>query len=515
MSQDFLRIESYRKGVFYSTTFNALAKSIGFVNNLAVAFYFGAQANTDVYFYSLATILAVTGFLTNLNSAVLIPESMRLRIQRGAEESMSFVNLFLLAYCCVGIAIGGVVMADPVGLYTVFSRFDSTILRSNLIILQFSAPLFFLVLITSFLNDVLTSLKFFTVPMIAGAMNSAICLVSIVSLQGSLGTTSIVIGMTCGYASQMLLQLILMKWLLGWSFKTKLPGLSRRLAKNIMFAQTGNFATILSGYVPMFLFSGFSSGVIAALNYGQKVVDVPTALFTVQLSAVVGIKLNEHFAKGETDSFSHAFTRTGRIMMLFLVPLSVTIFLFSDDVVTILFRRGAFDKSAVALTSIFLRYLILLLPLYAINTLVARVFMASQKIKEAFRYQVFMNVLLICGVVLGVRQYGVLGYPIALLSIYSLNVFFLQYLLRRYFPSLPYRQVSVPLLIFAVVSGILGYFALQIREMLGDIGIVTQLALMAATYLCCFSLGIRFLLPREYLGQIRALLGKGVEGRVS
>jgi len=87
------KTESYRKGIIYSVFFNFIARGIAFLNALAIAFYFGNNNTTDLYFYILSFVTIVTGFINGMDTFVLIPESMRLRHQESETASMQFLKL--------------------------------------------------------------------------------------------------------------------------------------------------------------------------------------------------------------------------------------------------------------------------------------------------------------------------------------------------------------------------------------------------------------------------------------
>ena len=43
--------ETYKKGAIHSSFFSVLAKGVAFMQHLLIAYYFGANTGTDLYFY--------------------------------------------------------------------------------------------------------------------------------------------------------------------------------------------------------------------------------------------------------------------------------------------------------------------------------------------------------------------------------------------------------------------------------------------------------------------------------
>ena len=105
---NFLRLikaESYTKGMALSVFFNIISKGILFLLTIIIARSFGSDIKTDIYFFVFATMILFSSFINNIDTAVLIPESMRLREKEGDEKAATFLNYFLLIYLVIGILL--------------------------------------------------------------------------------------------------------------------------------------------------------------------------------------------------------------------------------------------------------------------------------------------------------------------------------------------------------------------------------------------------------------------------
>jgi putative peptidoglycan lipid II flippase len=232
-----------------------------------------------------------------------------------------------------------------------------------------------------------------------------------------------------------------MKKRLNWKYVGGFPKIESRIWKNVGFAQAGNITTLLYSYAPLYLFSGIGVGTLTALNFAQQIAGIPTNLITNQVSAVAGIKFNELYAAKEEPEMNHIYLTTTNFLQFVLMPLSVLLFLHADQVVTVLFKRGAFGRDSVRQSALFLKYLGLLLPMLAINTMGARMLMAAHRIKESFWFQVIINLTLVVLIFVGVRQFQVMGYLMAMLLIYFLSTLFHYYLFLSLLPFVQYAAV--------------------------------------------------------------------------
>ena len=66
---------SYKKGAALAVGATFVWKTISFANALLLALYFGADRQTDVYFYLIMLLGFGVTFLQRLNQTVLIPEA--------------------------------------------------------------------------------------------------------------------------------------------------------------------------------------------------------------------------------------------------------------------------------------------------------------------------------------------------------------------------------------------------------------------------------------------------------
>jgi len=437
----FKKIESYSRGIFFSTFFNVIAKSIGFINSIFIAFFFGTQAQTDVYFYAIAAVWLVASFFVGFSTSVLIPESIRLREQRSARESQAFLNFFLYFFAITAAAITAMFYSAPVRIFTLCSSFDSTVLLANKQMLLVSIPLIALMMLSTYLLDILTSYKYFTQPMIASMINSLFSIVFMLLFHGRLHVLSIMYGILAGYALNVGLLLALLKSRLAWNFTPRFVRLPRKVVADILFSQAGNFTSFLAYYFPLYLLSGLGAGTIAALNFGKQISEMPNQFISTQFSSVAGVKYAELYARDDFCGLDATLSRTVNFLVFILVPVTCLAILFDREIVTVLFKRGRFDDASVAASSMFLRYCILSLPFIGIDTIIARCIMACRKIKQAFAYQIALNAVFLAALPFLIRAFGGVGYPLAVLLKFGAGFFLMHVLLKMFIPFVRYGSI--------------------------------------------------------------------------
>ena len=487
-----LRVESYKRGIVLSAGFNILNKGAVFLNGLLVAYFFGASQFTDFFFYIYNSVAILGVFFTSMNSSVLIPESMRIRNQEGNDKAIAFLNFFIWLYGALMAVVLLAVLFDPVSFFLSVSNFDAGQIQSSRILLYLSLPLFVLIPLINLLVDILASYKFFAIPMIVGLINGTVSIIFIILFHSGAGIQSVFYGLIVAYFLNFLLLVFLMKKKLGWRFSLKKTMIGKRIWNNLGFAQLGNVMSALSLYAPIYILSGFSAGIITSLSFAQQLSALPATLIIYQFSAVIGIKFNELYSQKKFTEISTSFVTTANFLIFIMLPVSVVCFMFPREIMTIVLKRGKFDEAGIEHASLFFKYLALALPLTAINTLFARLFMASHKIKEAFWYQVLLNGSLICSIYLSIQHFGVLGYPFSILSIYSLNVLFCYFLEKRFFNMIGYYKILKKFALLILINIALGAIVFAAVRSL-DVANEWLILMIAVALYGCLLLGANYL----------------------
>jgi len=457
-----IRTESYKKGMLLSVFFNFVAKGILFLLTIFIAKFFGGDIKTDIYFFIYGTMVLLSGLINTIDTVVLIPESMRLREKQGPEVAAAFLNFFFRIYIMAGLVFVVVVYFLAVPIFDFFSRFSETDILQFKNYFLFGSAYFFFMVLTNYINNILTSLKFFTIPMIISGINSCIVIGGIFLLHQRFDVLSIFIAGVAAYTINLIFLLLVMKKVDGWKFFSKSATINKTVWGNISFAGLGQLATLASSFFPLFLLSGFGKGVISAMNYGKNIADIPNTLITSQLTNVSGIQLNEQAARHDMAGMDESFVNTGKLLLFILIPVGCFLFIFSEPIVRLFYLRGNFTGQDVIASGRFLQLLSVTIFSIGINSLVSRIFIATQAVKKAFLYQLVLNGLLIAATWLFTKYYGAYGYPYAIILMNCVNFIGMYFICKKIASQINYalllKYTGLLLLINGAISTGL-YFA--------------------------------------------------------
>ena len=167
--------------------------------------------------------------------------------------------------------------------------------------------------------------------MIISSFKSCIAIVCIFLLKADYDVLSVFLGGLISYAVNLVIQLYVLKKIAGWNFSIRSSGIQKKVWSNVVYAELGQIATVASSMFPLYLLSGFGSGIISVMNYGKNIADIPNTLVTSQFANVSGIKLNEQVAQQDYEGMNNTFLRTSKLMVFILVPMGFYLFVFAES----------------------------------------------------------------------------------------------------------------------------------------------------------------------------------------
>jgi putative peptidoglycan lipid II flippase len=407
-------------------------------------------------------MILLSGLINYIDTAVLIPESIRIREKEGDAAARGFLNFFLAIYAMIGVLFVLLMMFFGTSFFNTiskFSIFDIERYESYFLIGSFY---FFFQVLSSFLSSILNSLKIFSLPIVLSSINTCIAIVGIFLLHRDYDVLSILIGGVAGWCSNFLLLVIILKKN-GWKFLHFRTTVRRPVWSNVIIAESGQTVLTASSFIPLYLLSGLGSGIISAMNYGKNIADIPGTLLTSQTANITGIKFNEQLAQNDQLSVSSTFSRITRLLIFITVPVACFMFIFAEHIVRLFYDHGDFKSGDIVTSVRFLQLFSIVIFTIAVNAIVSRLFIAAQAIRQGIGYSVFMNLLQIIAIWTFVKYFGAYGYPYAVILINFLNFFMLYFILKKYFPYIRYGKLlnfCIPVFVINVIFSAGLYFTM-------------------------------------------------------
>lgn len=406
---------------FVVAIITAMAKLLFFTKELAVAWRFGTSDLLDAFLIAYVVPSFIINLISGAFSGALVPVYIHVRELDGSSKAnelyasiMSISAIFLLI--CTGLMI----LFVPGYLHILASGFDDAKLKLTQNLLYFVSPIIVLSGITTLRTAVLNAGEKFAIPALIPGVTPILTILFIWFAGDIWNIYSMVLGMITG---QMLEALLLGFFLkkrgvvksFGWhGFNENL----QQVIRQFIPMTAGAFLTGSSILVDQAMAASLSSGSVAILNYGNKVISFPLQIAATAISTAVLPYFSTMLARQDWLGAYRTLRHSLRLILLVTIPLTVLLIIFSKPLVGLLLLRGAFTAANVDIVANVQALGALQIPFYLGGILVVRM-LSAMRANHLIVWISFINVIInIVGDYILMNLYGVAGISLSTSIVY-------------------------------------------------------------------------------------------------
>lgn len=390
-----------------------LVKALGFFKQMVIAGIFGANAETDLINLSYGFIGDIQYLLVQVMLTAVVSVYIHVK-EENQDEAGRFASDTLCAGTIVATAISATVFMLSPWISKLLAPSYSQELSSQLggYIRLFSPILIPLVWMAVF-HALLNSNKRFIPGQLEGLYQSVILVIVIILGAPYLGVDSLVIGYWL-YAT-------FSAGLLGYQARTYLGKGSRNPFRNpqvrSLLAMVGPLfigygAVYINQMVDKILVSGLADGTVTAMSYAATLSNLVGTLIC-SLCSVLYAHVTEYISQEKEQAVAQLTERAILVLVILLLPVTVIAVSRAEDLVLLIYGRGAFDAEAAAMTAqALMGYSLSFIPL-ALREVYSRVQYGYQDSKHPAVNSV---IGIACNVTLSIllcRKFGVFGVTLA------------------------------------------------------------------------------------------------------
>lgn len=473
-------------------------RMLGYAEKIILAYYFGTGYAVDVYSIILTVILSVFLFCREIIEPAFLPRFLRAvteQDRKGAWGLLSTVGRL--------IGIGTLVLSLVVCLYpskTVHLLAPGlSVAKSALAakMIRFAFPACIFLSLSALMSVALNALKKFVWPAGAELVFKFIIVVMLVVLGRHLGIYAMIWSILVAAVVKLVFQTVALLKAYPYYKAQVQPAilkdtwkLSWPLLIGVSFAQTGSLVDNLFA-------SYLQEGSIAALSYAKKVVELPVLVFPYILSTVLFPYFSELANGSKKEQLNKLFSKHLTTILVIFLPLSGFFFVFSQEIVGLFFKRGAFNDYSTALTGGAVAIYAIGMIFFAIETILVVFYFSHEDTRTPVFTGIVCVMLNMCLTWFLIGKIGYLGIALALVLSKGIKVLFLLFMLKNKM-AINYTSVGLHLykLIFATGVAVTGLIA--VRQMMPSYSghslikqasyLIAGVLLGSATYIISLSL---------------------------
>lgn len=408
-----------KKSVFFSafsvTAMALFFKFIAFIKQAVIAYYFGANLETDAYFVAYGFINGITEIIVKSISFSIISIYATIVVNKGKDHANKTISGILELLTPLFIIITAVLcMFSPVIARVLAPTYDNDKVSLIASFIYSLSPIMLLCMLELIFGSIMDANKDFYISRLQSFIYSITIIILCITTSKILGVKTLILGQ---YISSIVFSIILI--------------IAVRKYYKFSFTSIKNMPeikTIFITAIPLFIGSGvvqlnqivdksiatsLSEGSASALAYSQTLVQFVTNILVVNIGNVLFSHFSDYVANNKMEELSTTLSKAINIIICLLIPISIITAFYSKEIVSIVFLRGNFDKKALYLTSTVLIGYAISFTFIGIRDLIIK---SLYSLKNTIYPMIASIVSIICNIALSIylsRKIGIIGISIA------------------------------------------------------------------------------------------------------
>ncbi|WP_281863062.1 murein biosynthesis integral membrane protein MurJ [Planomicrobium okeanokoites] len=466
-----------------------MVKITGLIKEIVFSYYYGASNITDAYIISL-TIPAVIFALIGAGIATgYIPLYNKIDSEKGKDAANEFTNnvLNFVMLLCTVIVVVVFIFTKPL-IFLFASGFQGETLEMAILFTRISIVSVYFTGIIYIIDANLQVKDAYKIPQLAVIPMILITIASIAA-SATYGVYILVYGSVLAVIVQALI-VIVYAYKKGYSYKLKVNFNDFYLKRMIYLSLPviiGSSVLQVNKIIDRTLASQIAVGGISALNYAYKIEGFITGIFVISIVTVMYPNISRMAVAKNFKGMKKALSEAVTGISLFVIPATIGAIIFARPIIVLMFGRGEFGETAIAMTSISLVFYSVGMIGVGIRTTLVKAFYSLEDTRTPMinsSIAVVLNIIL--NIVLS-RFLGIGGLALAT-SISALAATGLMFFsLRRKIGALGAKQMVVSFAKIGFASIVMGIGAKLIFETLTpaihqNIALLLSIAAGAAIY---------------------------------
>lgn len=409
-----------------------VSKIFGLLREISLSYVYGTSAVADAFLVSFFIPSILINGITLGIATGFIPIYSRIKSLKNREAADYFTNnlinavfiIFLVLTILTFYFVEEIMNVVAIGLEG--EIFDLAVFFGKMV-----STSIFIAAVGGVLRGYLQIYNHFSITVINAALMNIVIILSIL-ISKNRSYKILGIGTAVGLSLQYLIFLIPMKKL-GFKYKPVLDFKNenlktvRKLSIPVLIGVLVNEVNII---VDKAIASTLHVGAISALNYSSGIQEFVVGVVILSIITVVYPLMSEFSGKKQYQQLKDLYNRTVFMNLFLVIPATIGLMVFSKEITSLLFFRGAFDEVSLAITQKSLFFYALGIIGISLNTIGQRVFYSLKEIKEPLVISIFSVVLNIILNIYFAKIFGLIGLALAtsiamtmsgIITIYVLN----------------------------------------------------------------------------------------------
>ncbi|MGC8612241.1 MAG: murein biosynthesis integral membrane protein MurJ [Athalassotoga sp.] len=342
--------QNMSQAILLITILTLVSKTMGFVRDIFIAYFFGTGSVMDAYLASQSPLGLINGIITGTIVAAFIPLFVRVIKSKNEEEAKHFsATIFYSTTLMLAAAVVLIAIFAPEVTHLFFPGFGKADHDMTVNFIRWMSFATVIGAMLSFVNGLLQSEKKFLAYPLVGLSFDFIVIGTLFATK-HLGAVSLALAWTLpptfifivlGFAER--------KYLNPFKIKRKIPE-TRDLYKMIWPLFFSSALGMLNTIVDRTFASTLETGAISSLSYANRVTSAANGVLGTPVTQVTYPSVASRAAENDIRGLTITTKRAMKLLAFFLIPVTFALFPLAKQVITLIFQRGNFTVESTMLT---------------------------------------------------------------------------------------------------------------------------------------------------------------------
>jgi putative peptidoglycan lipid II flippase len=409
-----------------------ISKILGLARDLVIAHYFGTSMQADAFnmaYLFTGNFYIIFGGVGGPFYSAMVAALPKYIFEHSAKDIWNFLKNIVLntTYVLLGFCVL-VFLLKPYAL-TAFINKQANPEYFNLTLLNidFLLPLILIAGPIGILFGVLNCYKKYLEPSLSPAMINVALIVAVFLMGDSFNGLALAIGTSVGGILSLVLQIPALVDIKKNHLKDNpqanlSTSLNQKTFSEILYPAL--LATVVSQlivFVDSFFCRDLEQGSWTALVLANRLVQMPLGVLLTAFLVPVFPRIGEVIAQGNNKEVARLLIKSIKTMVVLCIPAVIVGCVWSEDIIRILFQRGAFDAHSTAMVASVFFYLCFSILPYVIRDSLTRALYSYGDSKSPLYVIIFAIVVKIVLNYFLVKNFGLSGLAISTTIISILN----------------------------------------------------------------------------------------------
>jgi putative peptidoglycan lipid II flippase len=448
---------SLMSSTFYVTLFSFLGIGLGFLNQLVVAYYFGANFQRDAYFGAMVIPTYISTLLIGSVGVIFMSSYIEYDTNKTQSQLSLFTSRVVNICGLVLFLLSVIVMALAENIITfVMPGFTGEKLHLAIELLRILSPTLFFLVMSNLLTTIYQVNNLFLWPAAVPIIGIIISLLVVIAFSKTIGIKSLAYGTLASAILNFVLlsSVVFRKKKYNFSFIVEKEIITMfKVAAPLLLA--GIFYRSTSVFERSFA-SSLETGSISYLGYANQMMNVLSAIAAGGVATTIYPAMAKCWELKNLEAVRNYFSKGIRIILLTTLPIAAIVISVGTTVIEVLLQRGAFNA---AVTHGVTRSLVVFMPAFiclSLGNIVAKGFYLSNRTKTFSAIVSFEAINYICCGYVLVQLISYLGLAAASSISTFITIFISFFVLRKLFNGINGKMILRGFLEIAAASVCMG-----------------------------------------------------------